>query len=176
MPVEKPSPVVRDKGKRGLEKSLPIMKAEDFTVALEILQTLKVIYMNWKISRQNLQSLGLMLGQQCLHTISPNPGIPSSRHNPVFSVSSPEIPGRGIWHPSQTLLLCWILPCTIGLVSFGDRTVNIKILCPFQYHRWWPGSVLEKNLAVLNERTASIRKKFSKYSQCWKISILIWFF
>lgn len=106
-----------DKGKRGLGKSLPIMKAEDFTVALELLQTLKVIYMNRKVSRQNLQSPGLMLYQQCLHIFSPNPGIPSS----AFSASSPEILGRGIWHPSQTLLLYWSFPCTTGLLVLGTE-------------------------------------------------------
>lgn len=94
VPVEKPSPVACDK------KSLPIKTSEDFTGALELfqIQTSKVIYMNWKVSKQNLQFPGLMLDEQCFVYFLP----PSAGHNPAFSVSSPEIPGRCIWHPLST--------------------------------------------------------------------------
>lgn len=138
-------------------------KAEDFTVALELLQTSKVIYMNCKASRQNLQPPGFLLDQQCLHTSTPHPSLEFPALDTILHVLLVLL--RYLWDESgipYQWVCYWSFPCTTGLSVLGT-TDNKKLLCPLQYHRSWPGLVLREdsvNMVFTNFWSSSYRKEF----------------
>lgn len=120
--------------------------------------------MNWKASRQNLQSPGFLLDQQCLHTSTSHPSLEFPALDTILHVLlvPPDIPVGRIWHPLSMGTLLKFPLCNWS-ISFGDRTDNKKLLCPLQYHRSWPGLVLREdsaNMVFTNFWSSSYRKEF----------------